>query len=262
LTNVAGYDVTHSNLPTVPAGAQLAGYTTGTPDIRWTAADFAAHPGTVRICQDDGSDTTADVLDVERFAATNTDAATWYPRALAAYQAGTRPGQRLPCIYTSQANVTPLVNTLIAAGITAGPGLWVAHWGIGQAAAEDMLNASGGPFPTVGVQYQNGATYDYDVWLESWLTGTSVEPTPPPTPTVPAWQEAMMQALPVLAQGSSGQQVRDVQGLCNAHGHALVLDGIFGPRTAGAVRAVQSSAGIAVDGIVGPQTWPVLLDVA
>jgi len=216
----------------------------------------------VRICQNGGSDTTADVLDVEAGAATNEDAAIWYPKARADYEAGRRPGQRRPALYTSANNVTPLVNTLIAAGITAGPGLWQAHWGIGQAAAEEMLNASSGPFPVVGVQYQNGATYDYDVWLESWLTATSVSPTPPPTPTVPPWQEAMMQALPVLRQGSTGQHVRDVQGLCNSHGHALALDGIFGPQTAGAVRAVQSSAHIAVDGVVGPQTWPVLLDVA
>jgi peptidoglycan hydrolase-like protein with peptidoglycan-binding domain len=30
---------------------------------------------------------------------------------------------------------------------------------------------------------------------------------------------------------------------------------MFGPKTAAAVRGVQSCSGIAVDGIVGPNTW-------
>lgn len=174
LANVTGYDVIHANLPTVPAGAQLAGYTTGTPDIQWTAKDWATHPGSVRICQDAGAtDTTADVLDVEPSAATNTQAASWYAAALASYEAGTRPGQRYPCLYTSQSNVTPLVDQLNADGVSSGPRLWVADWGIGLAAAENMLANSGGPFPVVGVQYQNGATYDYNVWLDTWLGGSS-----------------------------------------------------------------------------------------
>jgi hypothetical protein len=190
LTNVPGYDVIHINLPTVPAGAQLAGYTTGTPDIQWTQQDWDANPGAIRICQDTGSDVTADVLDVEQYAASNANATTWYPEALANYQAATRPGQREPCIYTSEDNVPPLVNAFIAAGITSGPMLWVADWGIGQAAAEDMLDASGGAFPVVGVQYQNGATYDYNVWLESWLSTVSggQVTTPPTAQTQTAWQ--------------------------------------------------------------------------
>jgi hypothetical protein len=183
MTIVAGYDATSAGLPSVPAGSQVAGYSTGSGDVPWTADQWAAHPGAVRICQDPaGSDTTADVYDIEAFAGTNARAPGWYREALANYKSGARPGQRQPAFYTSASNVTPLVNTVIAAGISAGPLLWVAHWGLTQASADAVLNISGGPFPVIGVQYSNGTSYDYDVWLGSWLDTTSGPVAPPPPP--------------------------------------------------------------------------------
>jgi len=186
-----GYDCTSSNLDSTPQTRQLAGYTTGTPDIKWTAAQWAKFPKAIRICQDAGaSDTTADVLDVETGAATNAEAAAWYKAALANYNKGVRPGQRYPCIYTSAGNVTALVNLLIADGVTSGPKLWVAHWDITQLIAEGYLLTSGGPFPIVGMQYSDGAAkgvnYDFDVWLNSWLNAVSpVDPPPAPEPSFP-----------------------------------------------------------------------------
>lgn len=38
----------------------------------------------------------------------------------------------------------------------------------------------------------------------------------------------------------------------------LVLDGLYGPKTAAAVRAFQKAAGLKVDGIAGPKTWAAL----
>ena len=64
---------------------------------------------------------------------------------------------------------------------------------------------------------------------------------------------------PLEQEGSTGENVRSVQYLLNAHGAALAIDGIFGPLTAGAVRAFQSSNGLRVDGIVGNATWPALI---
>ena len=171
---VPGFDCTHNNISHLPSGGVDAGYSTGTPDIKWTPEDRAAHPGSVMICQDAGAtDSTADVLDVDRFAATNTEAAGWYLRALVSYHDGHRPGQRHPAIYTSADNVTPLVNALIAGGVHAGPGLFVANWNLSKAQAiTDVLNAAG-PFPIIGVQFTSLEFYDLDVFDSHWLEATS-----------------------------------------------------------------------------------------
>lgn len=73
------------------------------------------------------------------------------------------------------------------------------------------------------------------------------------------WEEEMMASLPTLQQGSTGEYVRSVQGLCVARGHQVAVDGSFGPATKAAVAAVQQAARIGADGVVGPATWPALL---
>jgi hypothetical protein len=176
---VVGHDAIHANISHLPPGQQ-AGYTTGTDgtngtvDIRWRPADWKARPGAVRICQDStASDHTADVLDVERFAATNAEAAGWFKAALGTYHSAKRPGQRSPAIYTSASNVTPLVNALIAGGVTSGVGLWVANWNLSLPQAyADVVNAAG-PYPIVAVQWSSGATYDTDVFSGGWLARVS-----------------------------------------------------------------------------------------
>jgi Putative peptidoglycan binding domain len=64
---------------------------------------------------------------------------------------------------------------------------------------------------------------------------------------------------PLEQQGSTGEDVKSVQYLVTAHGHSTNVDGNFGPNTKAAVEAFQSSQGLGVDGIVGPQTWPKLI---
>ena len=93
---VLAHDAIHANVAHLPAG-QSAGYTTGSADIRWTAQDWAHHPAAVRIDQDaSATDLTADVLDVERGAATNSEAAHWYTMALRSFTAGTRARAAAP----------------------------------------------------------------------------------------------------------------------------------------------------------------------
>jgi peptidoglycan hydrolase-like protein with peptidoglycan-binding domain len=64
---------------------------------------------------------------------------------------------------------------------------------------------------------------------------------------------------PLVRRGDDRHPVKSLQRLLRAHGADLEADGIFGPITDAAVRAFQSANGLAVDGIVGPMTWPVLI---
>ena len=97
-----------------------------------------------------------------------------------------------------------------------------------------------------------GVAYDGEVSAPS----TPVAP-PITTPTV---------ALPTLARTlslttpmMSGDDIRALQTALNAAGYSCgTADGYFGSQTQAAVRAFQSAKGLAVDGIVGQQTWAAL----
>ncbi len=75
---------------------------------------------------------------------------------------------------------------------------------------------------------------------------------------------------PVLAQGSTGSVVQQLQTVLNegrgsfapTSNPVLAVDGDFGPHTDASVRGVQTQAGIAADGIVGLQTWAVPVHAA
>jgi hypothetical protein len=63
----------------------------------------------------------------------------------------------------------------------------------------------------------------------------------------------------MLRRGSSGSNVRFLQQKLQELGYAPgPIDGDFGPRTERAVKDFQADQGLAVDGIVGPQTWGAL----
>jgi hypothetical protein len=99
------------------------------------------------------------------------------------------------------------------------------------------------------------------------LAAMAWQPTPTPPPTPPGWTEAIVQDLPTLRQGSTGNDVRTMQGLLVARGHPtapgtsnLGVDGIFGPQTEAVVISVQRGWGLPADGVVGPKTWAKLLN--
>jgi hypothetical protein len=165
-----GHDATAANISALPPG-QAGGYTTGSTDIVWTEEDWNNHPGAVRIDQDpNASDPTADVLDVEGGAATPADAPKWVSAARKDIGAQTRPGQRtLPLIYTSQDNVTNVVNALVGAGIMHNVGLYVADFSLSLAEAEMLVTSAGGPFPVKAVQFASNEQYDTDVFSSDWL---------------------------------------------------------------------------------------------
>lgn len=96
-----------------------------------------------------------------------------------------------------------------------------------------------------------------------------IPPKPPvAAPVIPGTIKPVQVSvtLPEVHEGMAGEVVRTVQVLCGLRGYFPLNsgtpgspDGIFGPDTDLAVKTVQSGARITVDGIVGPQTWPVLI---
>src|SRR5208337_2626423 len=142
----------------------------------------------------------------------------WVTRALASRASQARPGQRSPAVYMSQSRVTEVVNALIAGGISSGAGLWIAHFGLTQAQATAMVMTASGPFPVIAVQFRNAPAFDVSVFSSDWLATGGQQP-----PTVPAWETAMMNALPTLQQGAQDQPgqvffVTRVQALANVIG--------------------------------------------
>jgi len=94
-------------------------------------------------------------------------------------------------------------------------------------------------------QQSHGLTIDGIVGPATWTA-------------LPAYREAS----PTLQQGSLGPGVAWLQKALSGadvaisfSGYTGAIDGIFGPATETAVRALQTWAGITVDGVVGDQTW-------
>lgn len=175
------HDATTQEFSSLPAG-MAAGYTTGL-SVAWTAAQFRAKPGAVRIDQDPlASDPTADVLDIESQAATYADGPFWVKAARKDIAARKRLGQRvLPVIYMSKSNVTNVVNALINGGVTSGVGLWVASWTASEASG-DVTVTDTGPFPIVACQFDGGIHFDTSVFESSWLDNVVVPLKPPGIP--------------------------------------------------------------------------------
>src|SRR4051812_25900091 len=64
---------------------------------------------------------------------------------------------------------------------------------------------------------------------------------------------------PTLRGAVQGEHVRLAQRALAAAGSEVEPDGVYGPRTAQAVRSFQEARRIAADGVVGKQTWDALL---
>ena len=65
--------------------------------------------------------------------------------------------------------------------------------------------------------------------------------------------------LPQIKKGSTGQYVIMLQRILSKQKYKLAEDGIFGKLTEAAVFEFQKKSGIAVDGIVGKNTWHAIL---
>ena len=65
---------------------------------------------------------------------------------------------------------------------------------------------------------------------------------------------------PIVKQGSQSFEVEFIQVMLNHFGFATEVDGVFGSHTDQQVRQLQAEKGLAQDGIVGLDTWTILLE--
>lgn len=96
--------------------------------------------------------------------------------------------------------------------------------------------------------------------LADLILPASAKPPRPPGPS--DWQEQMMRRLPTLRQGDPRHDhVKRAQALVNAAHTSPVLaeDGQFGVNTELAVKQLQRAHGLTADGLVGPDTWTLLV---
>lgn len=257
MTDIIMFDaIDLAQIPVGPAAA--AGYVDG----KWqTFPELAArYPNARLLSIAVSAEHDADCLDVETGDATPADVPGWYARQRAR-------GTERPCIYASASVMEASVIPLVRSGAIARPlvRLWSAHYsGVHICSASSCGAVS---IPVDGTQWTDrawGRPLDESLLLADFFTAATAKPAPSPAPDpVPAWQEAIMNKLPVLQEGAKDTaepwMVRRVQALCNALGTPCTLDGDFGAATKAAVEAVQHDHSVTADGIVGPATWSVLV---
>lgn len=115
---------------------------------------------------------------------------------------------------------------------------------------------------SVATQIQDMGAYDTDVFDSDLIFWGDDVPVTPPT----YWTNTVIQNLPTLTKGSTGPLVKTLQGCLTARGHAVSIDGEFGPDTDTAVRTFQvtykvpdSVSNGQGDGRVGQHTWTALI---
>ena len=128
----------------------------------------------------------------------------------------------------------------------------MAHTGIYDGVARHVIQAGG--YGGKGVHEGTLDKRRWSHWAKPFHTDDESASTD--TDTVTASTESFPST---IRRGSKGDAVKRLQGLLNANGAELVVDGDFGRLTEAAVKAYQSSKGLEADGVVGKITCGVLL---
>ncbi|MQY07743.1 peptidoglycan recognition protein family protein [Actinomadura macrotermitis] len=91
-------------------------------------------------------------------------------------------------------------------------------------------------------------------WVRKGAPRPGDKPAPPPSPgpsAGPKWPGRYLACPPTMR----GDDVRTWQAQMRARGWDLTVDGAYGPGSQKVCRAFQAEKGLAVDGVVGPDTW-------
>lgn len=149
---------------------------------------------------------------------------------------------------------------------------WLAQWST-EAVTDFPMHQFGGSTNLLRSNQIAGYTCDQDYCYTDFPTiiraaGKNGYGAAAPAAAVPAAEvktgketgEKIMIEMEKLAKGMMGPQIRTLQVLLNGFNAAgLVVDGDFGDKTYAAVLAYQRSRRLAVDGVVGRETWTQLL---
>lgn len=247
MTTITLYD--SDTAADIPDDAEaVAGYVDGTgPDIQELERRFPGKP-VVTITRASPPMVGARVADSETGALSAAEAAVWARNEI---ELGRRP-----TLYYSRLNVKTIGAALTGANVlVAAVDFWVADW-TGEAHLLEGTVATQYASPTVPIEGQG----HYDLseaeqeWLAPSITGPQPPANPPPSPPAPPNTGAAFMP-PTISTGHLSPAVRSAQALLNLHNGQLDVDGDFGPETETAVRNYQTIMGLAVDGIVGPETW-------
>jgi peptidoglycan hydrolase-like protein with peptidoglycan-binding domain len=167
-----------------------------------------------------------------------------------------RAGADRPVIYASASvmrdSVVPGLSSLGVARSSVR--LLSAHYGIGEHICGPLVKACGYP-QADGTQWTDAfrgvgsSSIDMSLLLDSFFT----------TPVQDSTAEVDMAKATVIRLGSTGQAVRNWQGLLAAHGHNVAIDGQFGMATQQATEQFQIAVHLGVDGVVGVNTWSAAL---
>jgi GH25 family lysozyme M1 (1,4-beta-N-acetylmuramidase) len=145
----------------------------------------------------------------------------------------------------SLASVADLGMLLVSSDYTTysdtGPG-WAAYGGMTPVIWQYTSSATLNGVKNVDMNAYKGTVADFTAAASG---GTGQTSGPPAEPT--------------LSEGATGAAVTTLQTRLNVWGAKLTVDGDFGAATLAAVKAFQTKQHLTVDGVVGPQTWAVLL---
>lgn len=102
----------------------------------------------------------------------------------------------------------------------------------------------------------SGAWYPWCMVFMAWCFAVLAGEITADIRTTTIQEVTIMVSAKQLRKGSTGSAVKKLQILLNGLGHACgTVDGDFGTKTDGAVRAFQKAEKLAVDGVVGANTW-------